>query len=71
MSCHSCSMHSVEAFTQMPQKEYFDNKKGYECQTQTQQTCIYTAQGDIVCTKNGTDIQLKEPFFVRESRPPL
>lgn len=81
MSCHSCSMSSVEAFTQMPQNEYFDDKQGYQCQTQGQQSCVYTAQGDIVCSKGvkadtqvaGTAFfdrnQVKEPFFIRESRP--
>ena len=85
MACHSCSMPSVEGFTQMPQTEYFSDKKGYECQTQANQTCVYTAQGDMVCSKDiksNTNVAgtaffdrmqgapITENFYIRESRPP-
>ena len=53
MNCTSCQMNTVEGFAQMPQTEYFDDKKdGYSCQKQSDQKCFYSAQGDMVCSKN-------------------
>ncbi len=72
MACHSCTM---EGFSQMPQQEFFNNKKeGYECKSQPEQTCIYTAQGEMVCNKDSgkKETVVQAPVgveqFVRESR---
>lgn len=72
MACNSCTM---EGFAQMPQHEFFNNKK--DCLSQPAQTCIYTAQGEMVCNKDaGAAGQAKQlapvgvEQFVRESRPP-
>lgn len=52
MSCQSCAQPSIEMFTQLPQQEFFANKKEeYNCQTQGGQQCMYTAQGEMVCSK--------------------
>lgn len=50
MACHSCSMPTIEGFTQMPQTEYFNKGGDYQCQAQPSQGCIYTAQGEMVCS---------------------
>ena len=67
MACHSCTM---EGFAQMPQQEFFNNKK--ECYTQPAQTCVYTAQGEMVCNKDQPKMlaPVGVEQFVRESRPP-
>ena len=72
MACSSCMM---EGFAQMPQQEFFNNKQeGYECNSQPKQTCVYTAQGDMVCNKDAGQPKMLAPVgfehFVRESRPP-
>jgi hypothetical protein len=64
----------MEGFSQMPQQEFFNNKKeGYECNAQPAQTCVYTAQGEMVCNKDAK-VKMLAPVgveqFVRESRPP-
>lgn len=46
-------MGSIEGFTQLPQGDYFGTKDNYTCQTQTIPTCVYTAQGELVCTAGG------------------
>lgn len=72
MACNSCTM---EGFAQMPQHEFFNNKKeGYECNPHPAQTCVYTAQGEMVCNKDAGAAKMLAPVgvetFVRESRPP-
>ena len=43
--CQSCTMPSVEGFTQQQ-----ESKGGaYACLSQTSQQCAYTAQGELVC----------------------
>lgn len=69
MACHSCSLPSIEGFTQMPQTEFFDDdKKAYSCQKQGMQTCVYTAQGEMVCnfgpTKKSPEVS-GSSFFER------
>ena len=50
MGCTSCQMPGMEGFTNFPM-EGFASEKAYECQKQKDQTCFYTAQGDMVCKK--------------------
>lgn len=65
MACHSCSMPTVEGFTQLPQTEYFGSKGDgkYSCQTQKGQTCVYTAQGDMVCGAGNWRQENKKSVF--------
>ena len=53
MGCSSCQMPGIEGYTDSPTNiERFSatkSDKRYECQVQKEQSCFYTAQGEMVC----------------------